>query len=120
MRSLVITAAIIIFNIVITVLATVAPMMDVDSPTNVTLNQSTLTGFNEQGQIITGTDSQNKYYDKTISITDMLWNMSAGVVNIGGRLTQFGMDSGLALAITTILDMLILLDLLVYWRGINW
>jgi hypothetical protein len=120
MRSLVITAAILFFNIVMSVLANVAPYIYGDTPVPVNVNQTIITNMTDQGHIVSSEDYQNTYYGNQISITNTLWNIITGTIFIGVPLMKMGMDSVLAVAINAILGVLVLFDLYTLWKGTPW
>lgn len=122
MRSLVITALIIIFSIVFGVITTVVPYMVGDTmPTN-TINETTVTTYIEGGTSITTNEqgAQDTYYNKNIDVIGLMTDLVSGTIFMGGRLHSMGMDWGLALAINSILGLLVVLDQLMYWGKIHW
>jgi hypothetical protein len=120
MRSLVITAVILIFCALSSVLYNASSMLQTDTGPTSGLNQSTVQGFSQQAGITTGTDGQNAFYTQGISVISLLTDTVTGTIFIGSVLQNWGMDEGLADAINVILGIVVGFDLLMFWRGIAW
>lgn len=122
MRSLVITALIIIFSIVFSVVTSAVPYMSGDTMPPTTINETTVTTYTEGGTAITANEQggQDTYYTKNIDIIGFMIDLVSGTIFIGGRLHSMGMDWGLAIAINSILGLLVVLDQLMYWGKIQW
>ncbi len=121
MRSFVITAGVLIFNILMGVMAYVAPYIYVDTPTPVNLTQTVITNMTDQGQIrVSQAGDQDTYYGTQISVTSTLWNIVTGTIFVGVPLMKMGMPAYLAVAINAILGVLVLFDLYTVWTGRPW
>lgn len=122
MRSLVITAAILIFSMIFSCVTAIAPYIAGDTMPSTSFNQSTVTTVMEGGNTITtnSASGQDAYYNKNIDVIGMAGDIVSGTIFIGGRLHDMGMDWGLALAINGILGVLVLFDQLMYWGKIQW
>jgi hypothetical protein len=120
MRSLVITAVIIIFCAVTSVVATVAPMINVSTMPATEINESTIQQFNSEGGIVSSQTGLDQYYSKNINIVDILVSIATGIIFIGDKLQSFGMDAGLATVINVILGIALAFDQLMYWGKIPW
>jgi hypothetical protein len=97
------------------------PMMAMgDQPTNVTLNTTAIQQFNDKGELVTGQDSMNQFYNQNVGIVQILTKIAWGTLMPSSTLIAYGMDSGLALTIDLILKMLICFDLITFWKGIPW
>lgn len=120
MRSLVITAVVILFSIVGSVVANVAPVMNINTMPAAGFNQTTTVQFNAQGGITSSQTGQDQYYLQNINIVNLLTGIVFGVIYFGGTLQSYGMDPVTANAINLIMGLLVAFDLLMFWGKIPW
>lgn len=119
MRSLVLTAVVIIFCIVSNLLSAMG-VFAIDSMPNSGLNQSTIQGFTTQGGITTAEDGQNAFYTQGINVVNFMIGLATGKSFVGDIVGNWGFNGPLVIAANAIVGLIIGLDLLLLWRGINW
>ena len=121
MRSLVITAIIILFCALTSIITNIAPMIMGDAMPADGLNQSTVTTMTDNGQIANSqSGGLNTYYGSQVSITSILINIVTGTIYIGGRLQAMGMDALTANFINLLLAILVAFDQITFWGKIPW
>jgi hypothetical protein len=120
MRSLVITAVVLLFSIIASVVANVAPIIQTSAMPTSSFNQTTMQEFNSQGQIVSSQTGMDQYYAQNINIINVLSSVVTGVIFFGDSLVKFGMDEFMAYSINLILGVLVAFDQLMYWGKISW
>jgi predicted MFS family arabinose efflux permease len=119
MRSLVLTALVILFCIVSNYVSA-SGMFPMDSMPDSGLNQSTIQGFTSQSGITTAEDGQNAFYTQGINIVNFMIGLATGKAFIGDILGNWGFNGPAVIAANAVIGLLISLDLLLLWRGVHW
>jgi hypothetical protein len=119
MRSLVLTALVILFCIVSNFISA-SGMFQLDTMPDSGLNQSTIQSFTSQSGITTAEDGQNAFYTQGINIVNFMIGLATGKAFIGDILGNWGFSGPAVIAANAIIGLLISLDLLLLWRGIHW
>jgi hypothetical protein len=119
MRSLVLTALVLLFCIMSNALSAMG-VFKMDAMPEPGLNQSTLQEFTSQGELVKYEAGQDAYYTQGTNAVNFMIGLATGNTFIGDILGNWRLSGPLVIAANAIIVLAVTLDLLLLWRGIHW